>query len=414
MAKSNELKKADQDDADTIVVNPAKIVMDDPEVRIVNAAKIVKADAVHAEEVPTIPLGSLQTIDALQPEVAIHPLTTTPGISIPAPLVAQPSEYRRSLDDWFHAWLNGIRPAYLPLALLPLLLGSILAWTRTVSAETPLGRFHFTHFLAAIVTVCLLQFGANLINDYYDYMRGVDTSNPLGTGGLIQQGLVRPMRVLIAGLVLLGVGAVLGLVVAAAGGPLVYLFGLIGLLFAYFYSAGKYSFSALGLGDVVGFCVFGPLMTLGAYMVQGQTPGPLAFLYSLPLGLWAAAVIHLNNMRDAEGDEQAGKRTLASILGLGWSRVWFFALLLGAYVAVLLLAVPHRTPHLLLISLWTLPGLVVVMSSVQRTDVPTNLHLAMRHLLKLEIWFAILFVVALIVSTLFPVFPLIPAALLHL
>src|SRR5579859_2685987 len=252
MARSNELKRADQDDAGDIVEGQAKAGADDSDVLVVNAAKIVTADAiqaakiitadaVQAEEVPTIPLGSLQTIHALQPEIVVHSTAATPDISTPAPLVARPAAYRRSLDDRFHAWLDGVRPAYLPLSLLPLLLGSMLAWTQTVSAQMPLGSFHITHFLMAVATICLLQCGANLVNDYYDYMRGIDTSNPLGPGGLIQQGMARPTRVLIAGLVLLGMGALLGLLVAAAGGPLLYLFGLIGLLGAYFYSAGRHS-----------------------------------------------------------------------------------------------------------------------------------------------------------------------------
>jgi 1,4-dihydroxy-2-naphthoate octaprenyltransferase len=149
-------------------------------------------------------------------------------------------------------------------------------------------------------------------------------------------------------------------------------------------------------------------------MIQGGPFVPQVFLYSLLPGLWAAAAIHLNNMRDAEGDQQVGKNTLASLLGLHWSRVWFLALLLSVYGAVLLMAVPHGTHHLLLITLWTLPGLVVLVSGVLRTDTSISLHLALRYLLRLEWYFIILVVVALIATTLWPVAALLPAALLHL
>src|SRR5579875_3540904 len=126
---------------------------------------------------------------------------------------------------------------------MPVLLGSILAWTQSISLQAPFGHFHPLRFIAVIIVVCLLQTGANLINDYYDYLNGVDTANVFGPGGLI----------------VLGVGTVLGLLVAIAGGPLVYLFGLIGVLCAYFYSATARSLSSLALGELVGFLVFGPL-----------------------------------------------------------------------------------------------------------------------------------------------------------
>ncbi len=81
--------------------------------------KVVKADSVQAEEVPTIPLGSLQTINTLQPEVSVHSVAATQAVMVPVPLVVQPAEYRRSLVEWLHVWWDGIRPAYFALSLLP-------------------------------------------------------------------------------------------------------------------------------------------------------------------------------------------------------------------------------------------------------------------------------------------------------
>ena len=162
--------------------------------------KVVAADSVQAEEVPTIPLGSLQTINTLQPEVSVHSAAATQAVMVPVPLVVQPAEYRRSLVEWLKVWWDGIRPAYFALSLLPVVVGTVLAWTQSISSQTPLGHFHPLRFIATIATVALLQVGANLVNDYYDYLRGIDTSNPLGPGGLIQQGLIRPTRVLYAGL----------------------------------------------------------------------------------------------------------------------------------------------------------------------------------------------------------------------
>src|ERR1700736_2699866 len=99
-----------------------------PKVKAITSSQIVTADSVQAEEVPTIPLGSLQTLSALQPEVSIHSVASTRAVSMPAPLVVQPSEYRRSLGEWLHVWWDGMRPAYLPLSIMPVVVGSVLAW----------------------------------------------------------------------------------------------------------------------------------------------------------------------------------------------------------------------------------------------------------------------------------------------
>ena len=379
------------------------------QVKTITSAQIVTAESVQAEEVPTIPLGSMQTISALQPEVAIHAITSTQVVRLPAPLIVHPSEYHRGLGEWLHIWLNGMRPAYLPLSFLPVLLGSVLAWTQSITVATPRGIFHPQRFVAILLAVMFLQIGAHLINDYYDYLRGIDTSNALGPGGLIQQGLIKPVRVLTIGMLMLALGAMFGLLASLAGGALIFAFALLGLLCAYFYSATSRSLSSLTLGELVSLLLFGPVLTAAAYMVQTGHIDRIVLVYSLPLGLLAAAFIHLNNMRDAESDAQAGKRTLAALFDLRLSRVLYVLLLLGAYAPILALGIPRHAPHLLLITLWTLPGLVVLISGVLRTDSPASLHLHMQKTLKLEVAFTLLLLAALIVSTYLALMPHLPS-----
>src|SRR5450432_1063161 len=222
-------------ESDDVNIKPKKTFPGSIRSRATASTRVVTADSVQAEDVPTIPIGSLETINALEPEVSVHSVASTRSVRIPAPLVVQPSEYRRTPNEWLQVWLDGIRPFYLPLSFLPAILGSVLAWTQTISAQTPLGHFHVLPFVGMLVSLFFLQLGAHLINDYYDYLRSIDTSNALGPGGLIQQGLVKPTSILISGLVLLGLGILSGLIVASAGGVVLYVFGLIGVLCAYFY-----------------------------------------------------------------------------------------------------------------------------------------------------------------------------------
>lgn len=380
-----------------------------PRMNVITSTQIITPDTVQAEEVPTIPLGSLQTVSSLQPEVSVHSIASPQSARLPAPLVVQPSEYRRSFGEWLHIWWDGMRPAYLPLSLLPVLLGTTLAWTQTITAKTPRGEFHPTRFIVTLAAVICLQTGAHLVNDYYDYVKGIDTTNSLGPGGLIQQGLIKPSRVLSFGLVLLGLGALLGLLVTIQGGLLIFFFGLLGLLAAYFYSGTARSLSSITLGELVSFLVFGPLLTLGAYIVQTGHADRLVLIYSLAPGLLATAFIHLNNMRDAESDAQAGKRTLASVLDWRVSRVLYAVLLLGAYAPIVALGIPRHAPHLVLITLWTFPLVVVLLTGVFRTDTPAVLHFHMQKTLKLAVLFTLLLIAALIVTAIVAILPHLPS-----
>ena len=375
------------------------------------ALQVVTAESVQAEEVPTIPLESLQMVSELQPEVSVHSLASSPAVITPVPLVAPPSGYHRSRWEWLLIWWDGIRPAYLPLSLLPVILGSVAAWTQSISHTSPHGIFHPFRFILTLAAVLLLQIGAQLINDYYDYSRGIDTGNSLGPGGLIQQGLINPVRALTYGLAALAVGGLLGAILAISVGWLAFVFGLLGLLAAYLYSGPFRGLSSLALGELVSFCVFGPLLTLGAYLVQTQHLDRMVFIFSISLGFLAAAFIHVNDMRDAESDAQAGKHTLASLLGLPLSRTLYILLLLGAYAPIVALGLPHHAPHLLLLVLWTLPGLVIVITSILRTASSASLNVIMHQTLTLEAFFTLLLVVALVVTALVPVltFPHLPS-----
>ncbi|HET8913344.1 MAG TPA: 1,4-dihydroxy-2-naphthoate octaprenyltransferase [Ktedonobacteraceae bacterium] len=378
-------------------------------------AKVVRADSVQAEEVPTIPMDSLYTLDQLQPEVTVRSVAATRNISNPSSLVELPSEYRRGFGETLQTWWHGMRPAYLTLSLMPAILGSILAWTQTFSPTSPFGHFKIVSFIGTLLAIALIQVGANLINDYYDYRKGIDTSNPFGPGGLIQQGLASQTRILYSGLVALIVGAFVGfIVVASSGVGLPLIFGLLGLICAYFYSGSSRSLVSLVLGELTAFVVFGPLIVLGAYLVQGGAHMQQAFVYSLPLGLLAMAVVHVNNIRDVESDIQGEKRTIASLMSLPLNRMLYCVLLICAYLLLIVLAIPSHGPHLLLIALWTLPTASLAISGILRTDAPANFNLVMHQTLRLLGFFAFWMSLALLALAVWPLLPLYPNFFLHL
>ena len=366
-------------------------------------APLATADADQEENVPALRASTQRDVSELRPGISTYSVMTKSAVIQPAPLVEQPSESRRSQREWLSIWWEGIRPAYLALSLSPVILGSIAAWTQSISVKNPRGNFHPITFMLTLIAVLLLQTGAQLINDYYDYLKGVDTNNSLGPGGLIQQGLVEPGRVLVVGLATVGLGAVMGIVIAIPVGWPIIVVGLIGVLTAYFYSGVPKGLASLALGEILCFFIFGPLITIGSYMAQTGHLDRIVYIYSISLGLLATAFIHVNNMRDVRSDEPSGKLTLASLLGVRLSRTLYVILMLGTYAPIVALGLPAHSPHLLLIVLWTLPLLVIVITTVLRTTSPGSLHTAMLQTLKLEMYFTLLLIGALIVDAYLPI-----------
>ncbi|MFL5703390.1 MAG: hypothetical protein ACJ8AG_11275, partial [Ktedonobacteraceae bacterium] len=140
----NKDSALDKDDTTITVSSPKKKIVDSTAItkgKTANSSHIVTAESVQAEEVPTIPLGSLQTLSTLQPEVSVRSVVATKSVRLPTPLVVQPSEYRRSLSEWMQVWWEGMRPGYVLLAIMPVLIGSALAWQQTLSPQTPFGKF---------------------------------------------------------------------------------------------------------------------------------------------------------------------------------------------------------------------------------------------------------------------------------
>ena len=144
-------------------------------------------------------------------------------------------------------------------------------------------------------------------------------------------------------------------------------------------------------------------------MVQTGHLDRIALVCGISLGFLAAAFIHLNNMRDVESDAQAGKHTLASSLDLRVNRTLYLILMLGAYAPIIALGLPRHAPHLVLLVVWTLPGLVVAVTTVLRTANPASLHLAMYQTLKIEIFFTLLLAVAFVVMAIIPLLPPLPS-----
>ncbi len=220
-------------------------------------------------------------------------------------------------------WLMAARPRTLPAAVAPVLVGTALAATE--------GTFKPLTFLAALIGALFIQVGTNLSNDYSDARRGADTEDRLGPVRVTAGGLVPPRRVLVATYVAFGLAVLVGMYLVAVAGPELLLVGAASILAGVLYTGGPRPYGYEGLGEVFVFTFFGIVAVTGSYYVHAEALPWEAFALAVPVGLLAAAILVVNNVRDRDTDARAGKRTLAVRLGHGGARRLYGAMLAGAY-----------------------------------------------------------------------------------
>jgi 1,4-dihydroxy-2-naphthoate octaprenyltransferase len=220
-------------------------------------------------------------------------------------------------------YVEAARPKTLVAGVVPVLAGTAAA-----------AHFIAWRFVSALIAAVAVQVAVNYANDYFDFVRGVDTHDRLGPRRLTASGLISPARMRLATALALGVASVPGLALAWVLGPQVIVVGLLCFAAALGYSGGPKPFASLGLGEVFVFVFFGLVGTVGAAYVQTRQILALAVAVSIPVGFLAAAILLVNNIRDVDTDAAAGKRTLAVRVGRERAVAVFAGLLVGAFVAI--------------------------------------------------------------------------------
>lgn len=235
------------------------------------------------------------------------------------------------------------------------------------------GTFRPLAFACALIGSIFIQIGTNLSNDYSDARRGADTEDRLGPVRVTAGGLMPPRTVLIGTYVAFGIAVLAGVYLIVIAGWQLLLVGAASILAGVLYTGGPRPYGYEGLGEVFVFLFFGVVAVVGSYFVQTEHLRWEAFALSVPVGLLAAAILLVNNIRDADTDRRAGKKTLAVRLGRSGARRLFVACIAVAYIAVPLIAIFGRDiSPLVLLALLSLPLAVPLIRAVRtRTDGPS-------------------------------------------
>jgi len=275
-----------------------------------------------------------------------------------------------------------MRPKFFTASILPVIVGTALG-------AVAIGGVNWVLALLAIVATVLVHAAANVLNDVGDDISGADAPNTgriypyTGGSRFIQAGILTRAQMNRLGLSLLAVAFVLGLGLAAIAGPMVIWLGLAGIAIGVLYSLPRIYLSGKGLGELAVFIAFGPLPVCGAAWLQDGVWDLGRLLISLPVGMWTAAILLINEVPDLDSDAAAGKRTLVVRFGVDGTRITYIVMsatgLAGALAAVAVGALPlwFTAAALLLFGLSVKAGLGIASVREHRAQLQKSIELTL-------------------------------------
>jgi 1,4-dihydroxy-2-naphthoate polyprenyltransferase len=251
-------------------------------------------------------------------------------------------------------WLRAFRLHFVLPAVLPALLGNVIAWAQG-------HNFHVINFILVMVGVTLNSMGLNMLDDVVDFRNAVDhkqnsEKNPYSGGsGILTGGLLLPEEMQTASIRCFAGTALIGLYLGWVCGWPVLILSLIGLFSSIFYTVPPVKFGYRGFGELGLLVNFGPVIVLGAYYVQAGTFALEPLLASLILGFMMWSMIIVNEIPDYDEDRDAGKWNLVARFGRKAGLILYILGLIAAYMVLFIMVMINISNPFVLLGLISLP-----------------------------------------------------------
>lgn len=223
------------------------------------------------------------------------------------------------------AWILASRPKTLPASLGPVLLGASIAGSSAITSKLSI-------FLLTILCALLLQIGTNLVNDYFDSVKGLDGENRLGPDRALQKGWLTREELKKGIIFVFTLAFTLGLALMWSGGMPIVIIGLFSMAMAFMYTGGPFPLSYFALGEVLALICFGPIPVWGTYFLLTGEYSSFPILVGLIPGLISLSLMGINNLRDNKNDSEKGKKTLATIFGETFGRTIILLGIMGSMI----------------------------------------------------------------------------------
>lgn len=248
-------------------------------------------------------------------------------------------------------WLRVIRIKFLLASVIAVSLGLSMSYWNT-------GRFDAIHSVITMAGVISLHASVDLLNDYWDYKRGIDTITKRtkfsGGTGVLPEGLLKPSHVYWAGVAFLILGSLAGLYFIVIYGWIIAVILGFAILSIYFYST---KIVDSGLGEIfVG--IKGTMIVLGTYFIQTQQVTQSSVMGGIIVGALSSLVLFITSFPDFDADRQKGRKTLVIMIGKKSASNVFWAFPLVSYGIIVTGVALQIFPMFCLMTFATIPLVV--------------------------------------------------------
>ncbi|MFS0674393.1 1,4-dihydroxy-2-naphthoate polyprenyltransferase [Ornithinibacillus sp. 179-J 7C1 HS] len=209
--------------------------------------------------------------------------------------------------EGFQVWWRLLRPHTLTASFVPVFVGTMIALNTD--------GINIVIFLAMLVASMLIQSATNMFNEYYDYVRGLDSEESVGIGGTIVRDGIQPKTVLRLALFFYGIALLLGIYICMVSSWWIAVIGLVCMLLGYLYTGGPLPISTTPFGEIFSGFFMGTVIIGISYYIQTGEINSLVIFISIPIAIFIGCIMLANNIRDLDGDKKGGRRTLAILLG---------------------------------------------------------------------------------------------------
>jgi 1,4-dihydroxy-2-naphthoate octaprenyltransferase len=248
-------------------------------------------------------------------------------------------------------WLRVIRVRFLVASIIAVSVGLAITWWHTGNIS----------IFDAILTMCgvlALHASVDLLNDYWDFKRGIDTTTHRtkmsGGSGVLPEGLLKPAQVYAAGIAFLIIGTAIGIYFVATDGIVIGIILAFAVISIYFYSTKIVDW---GLAEVF-VAIKGSMIVMGTYFVQTSQITEQSVLGGIVIGVLSSLVLFITSFPDHDADKAKGRKTLVISLGMqkACSILWIFPAI--TYGITIIAVVFEIFPVFCLIILSTVPLII--------------------------------------------------------
>lgn len=286
-----------------------------------------------------------------------------------------------------------MRPHTLTASFVPVFTGTAMALLER--------QMHLLLFILMLIASLLIQAATNMLNEYFDYVRGLDTKESVGIGGTIVRDGIAPKTIKNLAILFYVISLLIGVYICMESSWWIAVIGIASLAVSYFYSGGPVPISSTPFGELLSGLFMGPVIIMITYYIQTHSLSLDYFLVSLSVGLLIGSINMANNIRDLDSDKLGGRKTLPILLGKEKAVVWLAVIFAAAFAWVVVLVLLGRITPWILVVFLSSPKAVQAIKQFRGKKTAPEMMPAMVSTAKLNTIFGMLLTVGLIIAFLF-------------